>query len=286
MVVNATAQQPILTQSFGPGEPAFGDRADSRPELPPGTTQPGVAAQAGDRPTPNRPGMLQPGVTTPPAPHLPDLRLPDTSPNLLAPNKFRPIPNAEAPAIDWQHLHAPTPVLPVAPIMPPPRVLRIGAYTSPVPDSVPENLLGPINGNAAALEAGIATGLNSLGINASRSDKIAGLTIAGAATGAVAGAALAGLPAAAFGAVPGAVIGTGIGAVAGGAIGAIATGIPTAGAGSLEGAVVGALAGAGIGAATGAGAGAALVGIPAAIAGGLAVGLIGGAAGAAFGGAV
>ncbi|MGF6882241.1 hypothetical protein ABIA39_002840 [Nocardia sp. GAS34] len=102
----------------------------------------------------------------------------------------------------------------------------MGASTAQVPDNVPDSLLNPANSAAADTQATIATGLDSVSINASRSDKIAGLTIAGAAIGAAA----VGIPAAVVGAVPGAVIGTGVGAVAGGIIGGVAgTAVPGAG---------------------------------------------------------
>lgn len=241
--------------------------------------QPGVTAPATDRPVGHTPGPIQPGVTTPPTPA--------PAPNYLVPPNYRPIPAPEAaPAIDLGTLHAPVPVEPVAPIAPPPRTLRVGAFTTPVPDDVPDAVLNPVNGGAAAVEAGIATGLNSVGIHASRSDKIAAGTIAGTVIGATAGALAAGIPAAAVGLVPGAVIGTGIGAATGAVIGGIAAGIPTSGAASLPGAGAGALIGAGVGAAAGAAVGAAALGIPAAIVGGVAGGALGFGIGSAYGAVV
>ncbi|WP_157574430.1 hypothetical protein [Nocardia jejuensis] len=243
----------------------------------PGVALPGVAEPGGNRGRNPRPDSFQPGVTTPPA----------TRPEAFFPLNFRRIPEVEAaPAIDWRKLHAPEPVTPVAPIMPPPRMLRVGAFMTAVGNDVPDAVLGPVNGGAAAIEATIATGLDSVGIDAGRSDKIAGLTLAGAAMGGATGAVLAGVPAAMFGAVPGAVIGAGVGALAGGVIGGLVTAIPTGGAGSPEGAAIGALIGAGGGAAVGAATGAALVGIPAAVAGAVVGGIAGGATGAAFGGTV
>ncbi|WP_067546816.1 hypothetical protein [Nocardia crassostreae] len=271
-----TADAPAAQQPVTAG-PATGERLVGQPpSIAANPHQPGVTAPAADRPS-ALPGPVQPGVTTPPRPRA----------DYPVPANYRPVPNADtAPPVNIQALHAPVAVDPVAPIAPPPRTLRIGAFSTPVGDDVSNDVLNPVNTGAAAIEAGIATGLNSVGINASRSDKIAGLTVAGAVTGAAAGAAIAGVPAAVVGAVPGAVIGAGVGTVAGAVIGGIAAGIPTSGAASGPGAVAGALIGAGVGAAAGGVAGAAALGIPAAVVGGVIGGVIGGAAGTAFGAAV
>lgn|GEM_PF-3570738 len=272
-----------------PNTPALPDTAttppatggeDVAPAPYPTTSQPGVIAHPAGGGVVLPSGPVQPGVTTLPAVPAPAVPAPDYA----LPQNFRSIPDTEAaPALDLGELHAPTAVAPVAPIAPPPRTLRLGAYTTPVPDNVPDNVLDPANTAAADTEAALATGLNSVGINASRSDKIAGLTIAGAAAGAAIGAAALGVPAAVVGAVPGAVVGAGIGAVAGGIIGGVVTAATTQ---PEIGSAVGALAGAGIGAAAGGAAGAAITGVPAAVVGGVVGGIIGGAAGTAFGAAV
>ncbi|MBY8863622.1 hypothetical protein K7711_44645, partial [Nocardia sp. CA2R105] len=189
-------------------------------------------------------GSVQPGVTAAPAP----LRalIGPVAPQYVIPRNFRAAPDTEAaPAIELGHLHAPTPVAPVAPIAPPPRTLRLGAFSTTVPDDVPDTVLTPANTAAADTEAAIATGLNSVGINAGRSDKIAGLTIAGAAGGAALGATALGVPAAVVGAIPGAVVGTGVGAVAGGLIGG-AAGTPPPGGGNVAGGAARAGLGAGV----------------------------------------
>lgn len=212
----------------------------------------------------------------------------------------RPVPEyaTPAPPIVIEELHLPEPVEPVVPIAPPERTLRIGDFTSPVPDEVSDHVLDGVNGNAAEVEAAIATQGRSVGINPSRSDKIAAATVGGA----LAGAAIAGVPAAVVGAVGGGLIGAGIGAGVGFAVGAAGTAGATAilaGAASLPTAGVGALpaigagfaaafpiaaastgAGAAIGAAAGAAAGAAVVGIPAAVAGAVAGGVLGSGYGA------
>ncbi|GAD82084.1 hypothetical protein NCAST_06_00010 [Nocardia asteroides NBRC 15531] len=247
----------------------------------------------------------QPGVTTPAdeggRSDLAKFDNPDTL-ERLTPDRpeSRPVPEytAPAPPIVIEELHLPEPVEPVAPIAPPPRTLRVGDFTSPVPDEVPGEVLDGVNGTAADVEAAIATQGRSIGINPSRSDKIAAATVGGA----LAGAALAGVPAAAVGAVGGGLIGAGIGAGVGFAVGAAGTAgatailagaaaIPTAGAGALPtiaGGFVAAWpiaaattgAGAAIGAGVGAAVGAAALGIPAAAAGAVAGGVLGSGYGA------
>ena len=231
---------------------------------PPTTSQPGVTPSMSNSLFGGNAGPVQPGVT----PSMPQPGV--VAPNYVVPPDFRPIPEAEytqpAPAVDWQALHAPTAVKPVEPIAPPPRTLRLGNFTSPVPTSVPDKVLNTVNVTAANGEAQIATGMNSVGINPNRSDKIA----AGAAAGAALGAVVAGVPAA----VAGGVVGGVIGGVAGAAIGGTVLAIPTLGTSLALGPAVGTVVGVGVGAAA--------AGIPAAVVGGV----IGGVAGAAIGSAV
>ncbi|MBF6460271.1 hypothetical protein IU433_14615, partial [Nocardia puris] len=169
------------------------------------------------------PAPVQPGVTTPsapapaPTPEQPGVAAPNQD-NLTGPGpsddapvqhlrpQQRPAPSPSAPPpppIAVEDLHLPEPVEPVAPIAPPPRTLRVGEFSTPVPDEVPDDLLGGVNGTAADVEAFIATQGRSVGINPSRSDKIAAATAAGAVGGALAGAAIAGVPAAVVGGVAG-----------------------------------------------------------------------------------
>lgn len=231
-----------------------------KPSVGPTTTsQPGVTPTWPD--SLYTPGTVQPGVVQPSVPQ-PGVVAP--LPNYVVPPDFRPVPEAEytepAPAVNLMSLHAPEQVTPVKPIAPPPRTLRLGNFSSPVPDFVPENLLDQVNVTAATGEANISTDLNSVGINPSRSDKIA----AGALAGAGAGALIAGVPAAAVGGVVGGVIG-----------GVVGT---TLAAGTVVAVPVGTVAGAAIGAA----AGAAVAGIPVAVVGGAVGGLVGAAIGSAI----
>lgn len=257
-----------------------------QPAAPCISVQPGVAQLPGHavvRPT----GPVQPGVTTPPEPQAPSQARPDAPgpllralPDYAVPRHYRaiPAPQEPAPPVEFRQLHAPEPVAPVAPIAPPPRTLRMGDFVAPAPDELPDDALDTVNTVAAGTEAAIATGFNSIGIDPSRSDKIAGGTIAGAATGAAVGATAAGVPMAVVGAVPGAVVGAGVGAGVGAAVGTL--GVAVAPGLALIDIAGGAAGGALIGAAVGGAAGAAAVGIPAAVAGGVA----GGGAGAAVGG--
>lgn len=275
--------QPPLAEV--PGSPEF-----ASPRVPgiPSQAQPGVAGAAGvaapaaDRPD-RRSGPIQPGITTPnPVPSQP------TQPSYSVPANFRAIPNAEpAPAINWQNLHAPIPVTPVTPIAPPPRTLRLGDFTSTVPDEIPDDLLGTVNTNAANLEAAIATGGQSIGLEPGRADKVA----AGVVGGAVVGGLAVGIPAAIAGAAVGGAVGAGIGfgvgiagTPAGAALGAAIAGVPTGGAAAVPGAVAGALAVAGTstlaGAAIGATVGGAAAGAAGLAVGGVSGGVIGGLIGA------
>ncbi|MEU1430549.1 hypothetical protein ABZ412_26085 [Nocardia sp. NPDC005746] len=241
--------------------------------------QPGVALPTGDQDHPVRVTTVQPGVTIPrprPASPQPPSQLADYP----VPANFRPVPNTRdaAPALDVQSLHAPTVVTPVLPIAPPPRTVRIGDFTTPAPDELPETVLDGVNGVAADAEASLATGLNSIGVSPTRSDKIAAGTLGGAAIGAGAGAVGAGVPAALVGAAMGGTAGAAIGTAIGFGLGSAAA-VVMPGLAPIDvpgGMVGGALIGGGIGAA----AGAAAVGLPAATLGAA----VGGTGGAAIGG--
>ncbi|MGW5312164.1 hypothetical protein ACWEQ0_20065, partial [Nocardia thailandica] len=175
---------------------------------------------------------VQPGLSTPaPEPERADLGKldgPDTlerlAPAPAPPTRPMPEPTAPAPPVVIEELHLPEPVEPVAPIAPPERTLRIGSFTNPVPDEVPDDLLDPVNEHAANIEAAIATQRRSIGINPSRSDKIAAATVGGA----LAGAAAAGVPAAVVGGVAGGLAGAAVGAGIGFGVGAVTTGTTAA----------------------------------------------------------
>ncbi|WP_405496156.1 hypothetical protein [Nocardia sp. NBC_00511] len=148
-------------------------------------------------------------------------------------------------------LHAPVPVPAVPPIAPPAGMFRFGDVQVPAPDWIDKEQAIQINDQSAQTEANLATFLDSIGMERSRSDRIAGQTVGTAAMGAVAGAAAAmpiELTSAAVGGVLGLVVGAGfvpVGLVAGPALGAAfgagVIAVPAAAAGAAAGAVVGAI---------------------------------------------
>lgn len=156
----------------------------------------------------------------------------------------RPVPN-HAYLAPQGELHAPQPVTPVAPIEAPPGKLRIGNVEMDAPFDVRD-----INIGAAQTEAELATFLDSVGVERSRSDKIAAQTLGSAAIGASVANTLAS-PLAGTSAMVGAVagfisgipflpIGLVIGPVLGAAIGYAVIAAPAAAAGAAIGGAIGA----------------------------------------------
>lgn len=147
-------------------------------------------------------------------------------------------------------LHAPTAVAPVPPILPPPGQFRFGDQLVPVPDFVPVDTSIQINDAAATTEANLATFLDSVGLERSRSDRIASETLGSAARGAAVGSTVA---------IPFAMM-----ASTGGAVAGLVAGIPFLPIGLVAGPILGGMAaymavsvpitvvGAGVGAAVGA----------------------------------
>ncbi|GGL01435.1 hypothetical protein [Nocardia jinanensis] len=156
----------------------------------------------------------------------------------------RPLPN-HAYLAPQGELHAPVPVAPVAPIEAPPGKLRIGNVEMDAPFDPRE-----INTGAAQTEAQLATFLDSVGIERSRSDRIAAQTLGSAAIGASVANTLAS-PLAGTSAMVGAVagfisgipflpIGLLIGPILGAAIGYAVIAGPAAAAGAAIGGAIGA----------------------------------------------
>ncbi len=234
--------------------------------LAPIADQPGVTAPA-------QPGTEAPAP--PPAPPAPAV-YPEQPPEVRNGPASRPAPSpAPVPAVNVVELHAPAPVEPVAPIEPPADMIRIGQTQFPEPEWLPPEVGDTINNVSADLEAQAATFLDSVGIPAGRSDRVAGATVAGAGVGGAIGGAVAGVPAAAAGAVVGGLIGGTIGGIAGAALGTVVA-VP------VIGTVTSGVAGTALGAAAGAVVGAVVAGVPAAAAGAL----VGGTVGAGFGAGV
>ncbi|MGV9611598.1 hypothetical protein [Nocardia xishanensis] len=150
-------------------------------------------------------------------------------------------------------LHPPIPVEPVPPIAPPPGQFRFGDVTVATPDWIDHEQAIQINDAAAVTEANLATFLDSVGMERSRSDRIAAQTVGTAAMGAVAGvsssvpiAVTSGMVGAAAGLVAGlpfAPIGLLVGPALGAAIGTAAITVPAAIVGAAAGAAVGAAGG-------------------------------------------
>ncbi|MFF0490430.1 hypothetical protein ACWDSJ_21980 [Nocardia sp. NPDC003482] len=148
-------------------------------------------------------------------------------------------------------LHPPGPVAPVPPIAPPPNKFRFGDVQVDVPAGMDREQAIEINDQAAQTEANLATFLDSMGMERSRSDRIAGQTVGTAAQGAIAGAAMS-TPIAATSALVGGVVGLVVGLpfmpvgvvagpVLGAAMGASVIAVPAAAVGAAAGAVVGAV---------------------------------------------
>ncbi|WP_433729925.1 hypothetical protein ACQP0C_01775 [Nocardia sp. CA-129566] len=135
------------------------------------------------------------------------MRIPDNTRSSL--QWARPVPKYEylSPV---ESLHGPIPVAPVPPIAPPPGMLRFGNVQVEAPDWLPREPAIQLNDAAAVTEADLATFFDSVGMERTRSDRVASQTVGSAALGAAAGAVVAS---------PFALIGAGVGGALGMAIG-------------------------------------------------------------------
>lgn len=174
-------------------------------------------------------------------------RIPDNTRSSL--QWARPVPKNEylSPV---ESLHGPVPVAPVPPIAPPPGMLRFGNVQVEAPDWLPREPAIQLNDAAAVTEADLATFFDSVGMERTRSDRIASQTVGSAALGAAAGAAVAS---------PFALVGAGVGGALGLAIGLpfAPIGLAAVPVGATYGAAIMAAPLAAIGAGIGAGLGAA-----------------------------
>lgn len=228
-----------------------------------------AVSQAVSQLVPADPWQFRPAAATDPA--VPPIATPvaEPTPNTAAPagnvasnrnaaNGTRPVPDLAAPAaVNPGALHLPDlahPAPPVAPIQAPDNTIRIGSMQPPRPDFVDPQLTAQINDSAAQAEAGLAQGLDSVGFEPSRSDRIAADTLAGAAVGASVGnivsspiattSALVGAVAGLIAGVPFLPAGLVVMPVVGAAIGYVVIAAPAAAAGAAIGAGVGAIEGA------------------------------------------
>lgn len=213
--------------------------------------------------SPGADGATQ-GGTTPPTPVQPP-----GEGSLPAPPQEAPYqPYVPAPSFPDNYspdlpLRPPQPAPPVRPIAPPPNMIRVGNFITPIPDGMSERDVNSINAWSAYGEAKIAQGLISMGVPEDKASRQAAATIIGVMAGGTAGAVTLGVPAMVVGGVAGAAVGAGIGYVVGGAVAPPFTpGAPTPSA--FGGMGIGAAVGAGVG---GAGLGLAAAGVGAAIGG-------------------
>ncbi|WP_067801642.1 hypothetical protein [Nocardia beijingensis] len=112
------------------------------------------------------------------------LRIPD---DVLSSLQWaRPLPDHQylAPLVG---LHAPIPVAPVPPIAPPSGKLRFGDVQVDAPEWLYREQAIQINDTAAMAEANMATFFDSIGMERTRSDRVASQTMGAAAIGAAAG---------------------------------------------------------------------------------------------------
>ncbi|WP_051133715.1 hypothetical protein [Nocardia paucivorans] len=151
------------------------------------------------------------------------IRWPDAEAPNVRPYRGMRIPDDTLSSLQWarplpktaylspvENLHLPGPVEPVPPIAPPPGVLRFGDVQVDAPEWLPREQAIQINDGAAVAEANLATFLDSVGMERTRSDRVAGQTIGAAAIGAAVGGATA-LPFTAIGAGFGGALGLAIG---------------------------------------------------------------------------
>ncbi|MEU7764763.1 hypothetical protein AB0B25_06535 [Nocardia sp. NPDC049190] len=181
----------------------------SQSDQPQQNNQPEQNNQPGqpDQPEQNNQPAQWPSAEAPNVHPYEGLRIPDDTLSSL--QWARPMPDQKYLA-PLGALHLPVPVTAVPPIAPPPGKFRFGDVQVDAPDWLYREQAIQLNDGAAIAEANMATFLDSIGMERTRSDRIAGQTIGAAAIGAAAGAAFAS---------PFALIGAAAGGVIGGAIG-------------------------------------------------------------------
>ncbi|WP_249644961.1 hypothetical protein [Nocardia sputi] len=151
----------------------------------PDPSVPSIRTDVTDR---THPSAQWPGAEAPNVRPYEGLRIPD---DILSSLQWaRPLPDSNylAPLVG---LHAPVPVAPVPPIAPPPGKLRFGDVQIDAPEWLYREQAIQINDGAAMAEANMATFFDSIGMERTRSDRVAGQTMGAAAIGAAAGFAFA-----------------------------------------------------------------------------------------------
>ncbi|MGV9960862.1 insoluble domain protein [Rhodococcus aetherivorans] len=221
-----------------------------------GVTTPAPSTQGGttSAPTPApAPPAQQIYWTPPPAQQRQYAPLPDYNYDT---NRYER--QSAPPPIDPLALRAPQPVTPEPIYLAPPEKIMIGDIHFSQPNWVTDDDRERTNNTAGLIRSDVATFYKSVGIEASRADRVAAAQIGGTVAGAAAGGAA--------GAVPGALIGGTLGGIAGAAAGGVVplpipvlpevtTGVAGTAAGAAIGAAVGAVPGAVVGGAAGLAAG-------------------------------
>lgn len=252
-LASAAAGQAMAAPAPGTAPPSNEMAPGTAPESAPGTA-PGTAPAT---PTPQAPPPPS-GPSIIPAPTYDAPVIYEDSPGYTPPvysGTYNPVPPM---------LTAPRRVAPVNPILPRPGTIKLGNIRAPQPAWLSDADARNLNGQAATIEARVATYYESIGFPKDQAARTAASTTVGILVGGTAGALALGIPSAVVGGLVGAGVGTGVGAGVGTFIGGQA----------LPGALIGLGVGTGVGVAGGA-------------AGGGAVGaIIGGTIGGAIGYAV
>lgn len=247
-LASAAAGQAIAAPAPGTAPPSNEMAPGTAPESAPGTA-PGTAPAT---PTPQPPPPPARNSIIP-APTYDAPVIYEDSPGYTPPvysGAYNPIPPM---------LTAPRRVAPVNPILPRPGTIKLGNFRAPQPAWLSDADARNLNGQAATIEARVATYYESIGFPKDQAARTAASTtlgiLAGGATGAV------------IGAIPGAIVGLPVGAGVGAVAGLITAGVvsaptggttfpviagPFAGTGALIGLGVGPVAGAAGGAVVGA----------------------------------
>ncbi|MBE7161475.1 MAG: hypothetical protein INR72_09525, partial [Williamsia herbipolensis] len=243
-IASAAAGQAVAAPAPGTAPPSNETAPGTAPESAPATA-PGTAPGT---PTPQAPPPPA-GPSIIPAPTYDAPVIYEDSPGYTPPvysGNYNPIPPV---------LTAPRRVAPVNPILPRPGVIKLGNIRTPQPAWLSDADARNLNGQAATIEARVATYYESIGFPKDQAARTAASTTVGILVGGTAGAAIGAVP----GAIIGLPVGAGVGALTGLAIGAAISAPagfvlagPGAGTGALIGLGVGPVAGAAGGAALGA----------------------------------
>ncbi|WP_299569542.1 hypothetical protein [uncultured Williamsia sp.] len=271
-LASAAAGQAIAAPAPGTAPPSNEMAPGTAPESAPGTA-PGTAPAT---PTPQPPPPPARNSIIP-APTYDAPVIYEDSPGYTPPvysGTYNPIP---------PQITAPRRVAPVNPILPRPGTIKLGNFRAPQPGWLSDADARNLNGQAATIEARVATYYESIGFPKDQAARTAASTTLGILVGGATGAAIGAVPGAIIGLPVGAGVGAITGLITGATLGAVGGTVVAPGPGSAAGAAALAGPGAGIGALVGLGVGPVVGGLGGAALGGLIGGGIGGAIGYAVG---